>query len=127
MKLSVGRPKKWKTENELIELMQDYFDNTEFDKYTVTGLCLYLGTNKQTLINYQNNPEFKDIISRAKLLIEHSYEISLREKGRTSDIFALKNFGWTDKQEVDIIDKTDRSKIKQDLDEIRKEIEESDN
>ena len=34
-------------------------------------------------------------------MVEHSYEIDLKEKGNTGTIFALKNFDWKDKQEVD--------------------------
>ena len=35
------------------------------------------------------------------MIVENSYEMSLRENGRTGDIFALKNFGWRDKMEVE--------------------------
>ena len=42
---------------------------------------------------------------RAKLLIERSYEVSMRVNGRAGDIFGLKNFGWTDKSEVIVKDK----------------------
>ena len=33
--------------------------------------------------------------------MQESYEKSLRKNGRTGDIFALKNFGWTDRQEIE--------------------------
>lgn len=59
-----------------------------------------LGTNKQTLANYQKKPEYVDLINHAKLRIENSYELSLRKNGRSADIFALKNFGWSDKKVV---------------------------
>ena len=70
------------------------------DGLTLTGLVLALGTNKTTLANYQRKPEYSELIDQAKLMIEHSYELSLRKRGRTSDIFALKNFGWSDKYAV---------------------------
>ncbi len=104
-----GRPKKWNSEEELFNLMEDYFDNTDFYKYSVTGLCLHLDCDKQTLLNYQKNNAFKHLISRAKMRIENSYELSLRKNGRTGDIFALKNFGWKDVQHVN--DDTDRLPI----------------
>lgn len=34
-------------------------------------------------------------------MVEHSYEVDLKESGRTGTIFALKNFDWKDKTEVD--------------------------
>lgn len=78
------------------------------DELTLTGLVLSLGTNKTTMANYQKKPEYSDLINHAKLMIEHSYELSLRKRGRTSDIFALKNFGWSDKYAVfNVISKED--------------------
>lgn len=101
-KPKVGRPRKWETREELIEEINDYFRETDSDKYTVTGLALALGTSRQTLDNYQAREEFKDIIDEAKLIVENSYELSLRENGRTGDIFALKNFGWEDRKKQEI-------------------------
>jgi hypothetical protein len=63
-------------------------------------MVLSLNTNKTTLANYQKKTDYKEIIDNAKLKIEHSYELSLRKRGRSSDIFALKNFGWSDRQLV---------------------------
>jgi hypothetical protein len=34
-------------------------------------------------------------------MIEHSYELDLKKTGRTGTIFALKNFEWKDKQEIE--------------------------
>jgi hypothetical protein len=40
------------------------------------------------------------MLEMAKMKIEHAYEKSLRKNGRSGDIFALKNFGWTDRMDV---------------------------
>jgi hypothetical protein len=93
----VGRPLKFENPKHLAKLINDYFEITPLDKYTVTGLALYTTGSKQLLNDYQARDEYKDIITTAKLWVEHSYELSLREKGRAGDIFALKNFGWVDK------------------------------
>ncbi len=93
-----GQPAKYNNPTEMVDVIQKYFDETDPDEYTVTGLALAVGC-KQTLENYQKKEGFSDIITEAKLIIENSYEISLRKNGRTGDIFALKNFGWSDKQE----------------------------
>jgi hypothetical protein len=43
-----------------------------------------------------------DVVEGARLKVEHSYEVMLREsKNPAGAIFALKQFGWTDKQEID--------------------------
>jgi len=71
-------------------------------EYTVTGLALSIGASKQLLDDYQKREGFKEIVKEAKLIVENAYEISLRRHGRSGDIFALKNFGWTDRTEQDI-------------------------
>lgn len=100
-KPKVWKPRKWNSQEELINLINDYLENTNFEEYSITWLALKLWTSRQLLIDYENRDEFKDIIKEAKLIVEHSYEMSLRKNWRTWDIFALKNFNWKDKTEVD--------------------------
>ncbi|MNJ56409.1 hypothetical protein D3C77_519520 [compost metagenome] len=63
-------------------------------------------TNRQTLVNYENNAEFFDTIKKAKARIENYTEEQLynsNAKNMTGIIFNLKNnYGWQDKQEVDM-------------------------
>ena len=33
--------------------------------------------------------------------LEYKYELQLNEKSRPGDMFALKQYGWTDRQEVE--------------------------
>lgn len=102
IKRKVGRPLKWQTREELIELINLYLDNTEVIEYTVTGLALAIGASRQLLDDYSAREDYGDIIKEAKLIVENAYELSLRKNGRSGDIFALKNFGWRDKQEQEI-------------------------
>lgn len=104
----VGRPLKIDNAEELEKLVNEYFKKTSNEEITITGLCLYLGLTKETFYEYAKRPEYKQILDIARLMVENSYEISLRKNGRTGDIFALKNFGWVDKQEVE---STSNSKI----------------
>ena len=97
-----GRPLKFKTRQELIDAIQKYLKDTKQEELTVTGLCLAIGTSRVVLDDYQKRDKYKDIVTEAKLIIENSYELSLRRRGRSGDIFALKNFGWTDRSESDI-------------------------
>ena len=98
-----GRPRKFKSVAEMQQAIEDYFQNTDFDKVKITGLALHLGfTSRQALINYEGySKEYFDTIKKAKLFVESVYEQDLRDKGGSGPIFALKNFDWTDKQEIE--------------------------
>ena len=96
----VGRPLKIENRKKLINEINNYFETTPEEEITITGLCLSLGINKDTFYEYAKRDEYADVIEEARLIVENSYEISLRKNGRTGDIFALKNFGWVDKQEI---------------------------
>ena len=95
-----GRPLKFKSPEEMQEKIDAYFKTTPDEEVTITGLALALDTDRQTLINYEKRDEFFDTIKKAKTIVENSYERALRKNGRTGEIFALKNFGWQDKQEI---------------------------
>ena len=95
---------KWSSPKDIEVIIDDYFAKTPEEEITLSGLCIALDSNKQTLANYQEKEDFKHIITMAKMRIENAYERSLRKNGRSGDIFALKNFGWEDrpkKQETD--------------------------
>ena len=70
---------------------------------TINGLALWLGTNRQTLSNYEKREEFFYTIKRAKQVIEAFNELMLvsGEVNPKIIIFNLKNnFGWKDKVET---------------------------
>lgn len=121
-----GRPKKFKNPEEMQVEIDKYFESCFTDKpiidkngdvvgvervqvrpYTITGLCIALDTNRETLINYQsdpNNEQFFDTIMRAKMKC-HNYaeELAMTSRNPTGVIFNLKNnYGWKDKQEVEV-------------------------
>ena len=107
------KPLKFKTAQELQDKINAYFEDCRLKEIplSITGLALALDTNRQTLINYQDKDGYENIVDRAKLMIENAYEIRLIENGRSGDIFALKNFGWTDRQEIDNNIKVGKSSI----------------
>lgn len=98
-----GRPLNFKTVEELQEKIDNYFNscNEESEPITITGLALALGTTRETLCEYEERDEFVDTVKTAKLRVQHAYEKRLVKRGNGGDIFALKNFGWKDKSEVD--------------------------
>lgn len=103
-KRSVGRPLKFGSVEKLQKQIDGYFKecDTKDIPYTITGLALALDTSRETLINYEKKEEYFDTIKRAKLFVEHGYELRLISRGGSGDIFGLKNFGWTDKQDLNL-------------------------
>ena len=104
---SAGQPQYYKEPEQMQIAIDAYFDSCTKDDgetpVTITGLALALGfTSRQALNNYENySPEFFDTVKGAKSLVEMAYEHRLIKRGNGGDIFALKQFDWTDKQEID--------------------------
>jgi hypothetical protein len=73
----------------------------------ITGLCIALDTTRETLMDYEsgkyddNNNRFSDTVKRLKQYCESFAEERLYSNQPTGAIFALKNYGWKDKQEVE--------------------------
>jgi len=55
---------------------------------------------------------FCDSVKRAKLYVEMEYEKRLHGTSPTGAIFALKNFGWSDRHELALNHATPPSEIK---------------
>lgn len=127
----IGRPLKYKTVDELVQLIDAYFLSCWSQKldmfgkpifvrtktgkktdtpvmvqtqpYTITDLAIAMGMTRQMLIEYEAKGQFGDTIKRAKEIC-HSYaEKSLFiGKNPTGAIFNLKNnYGWKDKSETE--------------------------
>lgn len=97
------RPPLYDTPESLAEKIQEYFDlDSESRKETISGLCYFLGfSSRQSFYDLESKPEFSYIVKRARLRLEMHYEELLFTKNCTGAIFALKNFGWKDRQEID--------------------------
>lgn len=97
----MGRPLKWTDPEAFASKVEEYFSQTE-EKHTWVGLALYLGfAGRDGLWEYSKKPEFSDPVKKALSRIEAIYEARLDTKAAVGAIFALKNFGWKDKQEVE--------------------------
>ena len=78
------------------------------DRYplTVTGLALALGFNsRQSLLNYNADPRFTEVITKAKSYVEQYVESRLFDKdGCNGAKFSLTNSfrGWKEKQEIEM-------------------------
>ena len=113
----VGRPPIFKSVKRLQDKIDEYFKDPprkrkiysegevvgEVPIITITGLVLYLGfSDRHSFYTYEKKKEFSYTIKRARSFIEVEYEEQLKQNSCTGAIFALKNFGWTDKREVEM-------------------------
>jgi hypothetical protein len=143
-KNKVGKPLKFKTVAILQKKIDEYFRKCDEHKapyvikggevimipdpipYTITGLAEELDTSREGLINYQNRDEYFDAIRRAKLKCERFAEESLwKPKVASGVIFNLKNnYGWKEKNEVDITTQGDKITDNEELEELSRKFNE---
>ena len=103
--MPAGRPPQFKTAEDMQAAIEDYFDTHSEGKPTISGLCYHLGfTSRQSFYAYEKKAEFSYTIKKARLRIESGYEKYLHGGQCAGAIFALKNFGWSDKQEIEVKD-----------------------
>lgn len=98
-----GRPRKYKTAEELQVKIDAYFAECEEKEkpYTVTGLAMACGLDREQLINYASEEEFSDTIKTAKAKVLRWLEEHLNDKSTFTPgiIFNLKNnYGWRDEK-----------------------------
>lgn len=99
-----GRPPTFKSPEVLQGEIKNYFAAIADQKMklTISGLCYALGfDSRQSFYDYEKKPDFTYTIKRARLFIESHYEQLIQGNNPTGAIFALKNFGWSDKQEIE--------------------------
>ncbi len=98
--------KKYDDAKVLMEKIEEYFNTTNPKDQTAAGLCIYLGICKMTYNNYKNGtqgPEIQEAMLWAQTRLENKYALDLNYKPNpTGPIFALKQLGWRDNQEVDM-------------------------
>lgn len=101
--MKIGRPPIYNTIEEMLPALEAWAQTIEDgERPTVTGLALALNfADKSTLYDYAQKPEFSYSIKKALLIVENGYENALRGEAAAGPIFALKNFNWKDKQEID--------------------------
>lgn len=98
-----GRPLTYKTKEELGTAIDSYFDNCEQRDRppTIAGLAYWLDVDRRSIYNYEKRDEFFHTIKRARDKIIMNIEEELISKGNSGTIFLAKNYGYTDKQEVE--------------------------
>lgn len=112
MKGESGKERTIETPEEFEALCNEYFTDSKEsgELITITGLAIHLGfASRQSIYDYQKLDGFEFVASRARLMVEHSYELGLRGQNPTGSIFGLKNFGWSDKQSIELSEKVQDS------------------
>lgn len=94
------RPRIIESPEEMLNRGYAYFDECKAKEQPilVTGLVLALGlSSRESLIEYGKRSEFSDAVKELKSVCENYAENRLFSNNPTGAIFALKNYGWTDK------------------------------
>jgi hypothetical protein len=116
-----GRPLLYNTEQELQEAIDKYFDYCENNESIIikngetiktknplipciAGLAYYLGVDRQTIYNYEKKEKFFGTIKKARDYILYRLEESTvnSESNVTGKIWISKQYGYTDKSELDV-------------------------
>ena len=101
----MARPRKIRSVKQFEELAEAYFAECEGkgEPVLLTGLIRALGLAcRDSLDEYGRREEFSYSVKKAKLRCELEYEKALHGPHPPGAIFALKNFGWSDRQDVEI-------------------------
>lgn len=100
----MARPRLISSPQEFDERADAYFDECKYndEPVTLTGLCIAVGlSSRKSIYEYRDRPEFSDSVKSAMMRVENEYEKKLSGNNVSGSIFALKNFDWKDKTEVD--------------------------
>lgn len=120
---------KYKDEKELAKGIEEYFEDCKKREkpYTMSGLAVWLGITRQTLVNYSHKDKFFPLIKKAKERVQAQIEENAIDGtfNTTFAIFSLKaNYKWDDGNKVnvninhpktekveDIVDNSDLEKV----------------
>jgi hypothetical protein len=108
--MPAGRPLKFDSAHQIQALADKYFAECkeEDEPITITGLCIALGTFRDVLCDYESgkyddtDSEFSVTVKSLKIRCENYAEKRLFGNNPTGAIFALKNYGWTDKVQAEV-------------------------
>ena len=103
-KRPVGRPRLIESPQEMRARGEAYFAECRASEepILVTGLALALGlSGREALSEYGRREEYSVPVKELKSVCERFAESRLFANNPTGAIFALKNYGWTDRTEVE--------------------------
>ena len=104
----MGRPPIFETPEQMAEAIDAYFaacDETK-EPYTMTGLAIAIGfESRRSLVDYDKKDDFSPTIKKARFYVEEFVEKRmLSSAGVVAGVIfnAKNNFGWRDKQEIEM-------------------------
>lgn len=99
-----GRPKIFKDEQEIHDKVTKYKEYLlEHNKpATMAGLAYFLDIDRHTLYNYSKEETFFHAIKKYRDWITMGIEELCIDKGNGGTVFLAKNYGYTDKQEIEM-------------------------
>jgi len=103
-----GRPRKIESPEDMERMIGEYVTKRENEKIplTLTGALNYMGIySRATLGEYDKRQGFSEPVKKLRGIIADAYEQRLHGSNPTGAIFALKNMGWSDRQEVEMTGK----------------------
>lgn len=100
----MARPAYWTEPEQLQKRIDEYYQDCRQRGVALTfaGLAAFLEVDRKTIYNYGQKDAFFPTIKKAKQKIEASWEEhSFTKDANASSIFVMKNYGYTDRQEID--------------------------
>jgi len=95
-----GTALKYQNADDLQKAIDNYFITEPKEEWTITGFARSIGLTMQGLTEYQSKDVLGVLVTSARAKVAEQWEKRLIKTGRAGDIFALKNLGWKDRQEL---------------------------
>lgn len=96
----LGVEPHYETPQDLLYVVENYFNDTPRSEWTMGGLAFAIGIDIAELrLWVERDSEYRNVMRQAMTLLGSEYEKDLRKRGK-GDVFAMKQFGWTDRAEV---------------------------
>ena len=104
--MAMGRPRKVASADEAYQRIETYVEECEAAErpITMTGMAMAFGFAERQSLNYYASKEGDELFAPIKwaiMIVQRSYEERLYAGAGAGPIFALKNMGWSDKQEYE--------------------------
>ena len=98
----MGKRKAFKTVEDLEKAIDNYKQYLQANDRppTIAGLAYYTGIERQTIYNYEKDEAYFDTIKKLRDWVIMTYEEEAIIKGNGGVVFMLKNYGYTDRQEL---------------------------
>lgn len=102
-KNAIGRPKIWENAEELEKKIEAYKKYLKDNKKppTIAGFAYHLGVDRGTIYNYKKDDEFFNTIKSFVDWIIMNWEEYALDNSSAGLIFLMKNYGYTDKQDIE--------------------------